>query len=225
MKRRLGWAGLAAVVGCGACCAAVPLLTAVGLGSAATALAAWIGPGTELAAGTLAGALALGVMTIRERRKKSTCSWRAAPDQPIACTADLRDGTAVQAHIDAYRAVFTRLIGTERFADGFRWSFRAEPGLEAELRALVEREHGCCRFFNFELTVDRDRIVWTTTADEPARSMVDEFFRLPERLRSEPRSGHDLAVLKHSAEAAGLMFTASPRPRPSASPCNDRRFR
>src|SRR5688572_31631179 len=56
MKRRLGWAGFLAIVGCGACCAAIPLLSAVGLGGAATLLAGWMGPGTELLAGGAAGA-------------------------------------------------------------------------------------------------------------------------------------------------------------------------
>src|SRR6185503_7496980 len=121
VKRRLGWAGLAAVVGCGACCAAIPLLSALGLGGVAAALAGWFGPGTELIAASAAGALAFGVMMVRERQSKSSCSWPRAAEGPIACTADLRNEKAVQKHIDDYRAVFARLVHSERLPNGFRW--------------------------------------------------------------------------------------------------------
>jgi hypothetical protein len=207
MKRRLGWAGLAAVVGCGACCAAIPVLSALGLGGAATALAGWIRPGTELFVGGAAGALAFGGMMIRERRKKSVCSWPGGADEPIACTADLRDEKAVRKGMEKYRAAFTHLMRTERLPNGFRWIFRAEEGLEARIRELAQLEHECCRFFGFELTSDRDRIVWTVTSDERARAVVDEFSHLPERLEAEPRPGHDLAALKRNMEGAGLVFT------------------
>jgi hypothetical protein len=205
LKRRLGWSGLAAVVGCGACCVAIPLLSAVGLGGAAAALAGWFGPGTELLAGSAAGAVAFGVLMVLERRSKSVCSWPGAADASVACTADLRNEKAVQKHLDDYRAVFGGLVHSERIPNGFRWTFRAEEGLEARLRELAQREHACCGFFGFELSSDRDRTTWTVTADERAQSVVDEFFRLPERLRS----GHDLEELKNEAEAAGLTFTGA----------------
>jgi hypothetical protein len=208
MKRRLGWAGFLAIVGCGACCAAIPLLSAVGLGGAATLLAGWMGPGTELLAGGAAGALAFGVMMIRERGKKSSCSWPPAADAPIACTADLENEEAVRSHLGGYRAAFTQLLRSEKLPNGFRWTFRAEPGLEASLRKLVEREHECCSFFTFELSSDRDRITWTVTADERTQSVVNEFFRLPERLRDGSSESGGLASLKREMEAAGLAFTA-----------------
>jgi hypothetical protein len=207
MKGRLGRAGLAAIVGCGACCAAVPLLSAVGLGGAATLLAGWMGPGTELLAGGGAGALAFGVMMIRERGK-SSCSWPGAAEAPIACTADLRNEQEVRKYMDRYQSAFTHLIHSEKLPNGFRWTFRAEPGLEASLRKLADQEHECCGFFSFELSSDRDRITWTVTADERARSVVDEFYRLPERLREASREGGGLVPLKRKMEAAGLAFTA-----------------
>jgi len=209
MKRRLGWAGVAAVVGCGACCAVIPALSALGLGSAATLLAGWMGPGTELLAGGAAGALAFGVMMIRERGKKSSCSWPGAANAPVACTADLRNEQAVQEWMDRYRRAFTQLIHSEKLPNGFRWTFRPEAGLEARLRELAEREHECCGFFSFELSSDRDRITWAVTADEQAQSVVDEFFRLPERLREESGDGDGLVSLKSKMEAAGLAFTGA----------------
>jgi hypothetical protein len=209
MKRRLGWAGLAAVVGCGACCAAIPALSALGLGGMATALARWIGPGTELFVGGAAGALAFGVMMIRERGRKTACAWPGVAAAPIACTADLRNEKAVQEYMERYKSVFEHLVHSERLPSGFRWAFRAEPGLEARLKELASLEHECCGFFSFELSSDRDRITWTVTADERAQSVVDEFFRLPERLAQEPRTGHDLVSLRRKFESAGLAFTGA----------------
>lgn len=70
-KRRLGWAGLAAVTACAACCA-VPLLAAAGLGGAATAtLSSIVRPGSELLVGGLTFLTVLGLLALRGRRKPS----------------------------------------------------------------------------------------------------------------------------------------------------------
>jgi hypothetical protein len=127
----------------------------------------------------------------------------------VVCTADLRDIQAIQAQIDGYRAVFAHLVSTERFHGGFRWIFRTAPGLEAQLRVLAEDEHRCCRFFRFAVRIDGASIVWETNADEHARAVTEEFARLPETLRGEPRAGHDVAALKSRTSAAGLAFDAN----------------
>jgi hypothetical protein len=70
-KRRLGVAGVAAVVGCAACCA-IPLLAAAGLGSgAAASLSSVFRPGSELLVGGAAFALVLAVLAVRSRLKRS----------------------------------------------------------------------------------------------------------------------------------------------------------
>jgi hypothetical protein len=114
----------------------------------------------------------------------------------------------VQEQIDRYRAAFVHLVGTERLAGGFRWRFRAEPGLEAELKLLAERETDCCRFFQFTLLRSGDELHWETRADQRAASVLEEFARLPERLSQEPRRGHDVVSVKRSVSAAGLVFAA-----------------
>jgi hypothetical protein len=210
-KRRLRWAGLAALVGCGACCATLPVLSVLGLGGASTAIAGLFGAGTELIVGGAAAALVFAVIALRERGSKKRHSWRAAAGAPIVCTANLRNDGAVQTQVDDYRAAFAHLVGSERFPGGFRWRFGVVPGLEARLRQLADREHGCCGFMSFAVTSSRDQIVWEATADERATAVIEEFFRLPERLRDEPRRGHDAAALKRSAEAAGLRFAADDR--------------
>lgn len=71
-KRRLGWAGLAAFVGCAACCA-IPLLAVAGVGSGAAAtLTSLLRPGSELLIGAVVFAVALGVMAVRARLRPSS---------------------------------------------------------------------------------------------------------------------------------------------------------
>ncbi len=206
-KTRLRSGAIAACVGCVAGCATLPALAALGAGGTATALASAMGRGSELVFGAAAAALVLGVVAWRGRGQKRICSFNAAAGAPIACTANLRDERAIQKHIDAYRAAFADLVAKERFEGGFRWRFRARPGLEAQLQKLAEREHGCCSFMSFVLTKRGDEIVWETNVPAGAESVLDEFFRLPERLAQETRPGRDVALLKRGAEVAGLAFT------------------
>jgi hypothetical protein len=236
--RSMGWAGLAALVGCAACCA-IPILAAAGLGGGATAaIATLMWPGAELVMGGLAfvGVLAVAALRRRAAERRScavACSVAAEAasggcgcqptagqrsqiygspptqeDEPLACTFDFRNTAAAQAHVDGYRAAFTRLVGTERFPGGFRWIFRADPGLAVELKTLAEREHGCCRFLSFDVKTDGPHIVWETRAQEHATTFLEEYLQLPERLRAEPRPGHDVAVLERDVRKAGLVFTA-----------------
>ena len=70
-KRRLGVAGVAAFIGCAACCA-VPLLAAAGLGSGATAvLSSVFRPGSELLVGVGVFAVTLSVMALRSRLRRA----------------------------------------------------------------------------------------------------------------------------------------------------------
>ncbi len=129
-------------------------------------------------------------------------------EAPIACTADLRNREAVQPGIDTYRSAFSDLIATERTANGFRWRFHARPRLEATLQHLATAEHACCSFMKFDITTTGNEIVWETSAEPHAREFIDEYMRLPERLREESRPGRDVAHLKHHAVRAGIAFTS-----------------
>src|SRR5688572_27058784 len=199
-KRAAGWAAFAAVAGCAACCV-VPIAVGLGLGGGTASLVArFLTPGAELVVGGLvfAGVLAGVAVTDRIKRRrgaavgagcgcasetKASSSYRTplpSPDEPIVCTANLKDANAIQGGIDAYRAAFTRLVSTDRFPGGCRWVFRAEPGLETELKAIAEQEHECCRFFQFEIQTEGEHVVWVTRADERATAVLDEFYRMPE---------------------------------------------
>ena len=222
-RRRLAWAGGAAFVGCAVSCS-IPMLAVAAGGGLLTSAAGLVRPGAELVVGIVVFAGALGVIALRQRRKgqaAAACGCASAavptrlfespepsPDEPVVCTADLRDKPMLQRGIDSYRAAFTHLTTTERFEGGFRWHFQREPGLEAHLAQLVAAEHGCCRFFQFKLTTQGNEIVWETRAPVHAALVLEEYSRIPERLRAEPRRGHDVATLKTTARAAGLRFDA-----------------
>ena len=51
-------------------------------------------------------------------------------------------------------------------------------------------------------------IVWEVHAGVRAQSVVEEYMRMPERLREETRPGHDIAHLKSEASRAGIAFTS-----------------
>jgi len=82
-RRRLGLAGVAAFIGCAACCA-MPLLVATSLGSGIFgALSAVFRPGHELFVGGAVFVIALGTMAIRSWLRKG-----AAGGCGSMCAAD-----------------------------------------------------------------------------------------------------------------------------------------
>jgi hypothetical protein len=227
-KKSLGLAGIAAFGACAACCA-VPLLAAAGIGGGAlSAVAGYIRPGADLLLAGAVGVGVLGVMAVRARRAAAcevSCevsggcgcaSTDAAiilstaapgPGEPIVCTADLRDNPTVQGQLDGYRAAFEHLLRTEEFEGGVRWVFSNRPGLDAELRNLAEKERQCCSFFKFDLRTTGETIVWETTARQEAALVLEEFGRLPERLRQHTR-GSEQQPIKQAISGAGLIFAA-----------------
>jgi hypothetical protein len=217
-KLRLGIAGIAAALGCVACCA-LPIVAAGLGGTVGTTVGGVMGPGAEVVTGIVAFGASLaamvGVEVWRKRRAmKSNCgcgttakrdlyvSGPAKENEPLVCTADLNDARGVDTQLEGYRAAFGHLVASERFEGGVRWRFRAVPGLEAHLAELATRERACCQFFQFDLVVDGEEIIWETRAQDHARTILDEFFTLPDRLRASA----DVATVKAAAERAGLVF-------------------
>jgi hypothetical protein len=230
-KKSLGLAGIAAFGACAACCA-LPLLAAAGIGgSILSGVAGLIRPGTDLIMAGVIGAGVLGVVAFRARSARSAaCTTSCATDggcgcapgedgttifstpsprsdEPIVCTANLRDKPTVQGQLDGYRAAFKHLLRVERFEGGARWVFANRPGLDAELRNLAEKEHHCCSFFKFDVRAEGPTLVWETTARAGASKVLDEFARLPERLNQNPQ-GDEVQRIKHAIGKAGLIFAA-----------------
>jgi hypothetical protein len=133
------------------------------------------------------------------------CSVECASEEPIVCTLDGREQAARGAE---FRDVFAHLLTTQPFDGGFRWHFRAVPGLEERLVDLARREHDCCRFFRFRVGAVGEEIVWEARTDSRATSILEELMRLPETLREA-----DIETIKSALHASGLAFSSDTTPR------------
>jgi hypothetical protein len=100
----------------------------------------------------------------------------------IACTLD-SDG--FRRRLEEFRDVFAKhFLAAERFPGGGRFRFRSVAGLEEELRSLAEREHACCRFFQFEVLEENGELWWETRISDEAAPILEAFLSLPELLRT-----------------------------------------
>ena len=108
---------------------------------------------------------------------------------PIVCDMTDAPDTDVE-RLAEYRRLFTHaaFLGRERTAEGIRFRFRAEPGIEAWVRDLAAREKACCAFFAFDITVEGDtdggevRYDAAVVDDDLARAILEEYYALPETL-------------------------------------------
>jgi hypothetical protein len=101
---------------------------------------------------------------------------------PIICDMTDAPDTATERLAEYERLFTTALTGRERTADGIRFRFRADPGLEDWVRDLAAREKACCGFFTFDVTVHGGE-VWLDASvvdDDLARQILDEYYRLPD---------------------------------------------
>jgi hypothetical protein len=78
-------------------------------------------------------------------------------ETPIACTLD-DAGLATQAER------WTKLLtehgtGRSETPDGLRLAFRSDPGVEAELDALVEVENRCCAWASWKVAREDGEVV------------------------------------------------------------------
>lgn len=103
---------------------------------------------------------------------------------PIMCDMSNASDTDVERAAE-YRRLFSRaLVARERTAEGIRFRFRAEPGIESWVRDLAAREKACCAFFVYEIAADGDAVVWDAAVpdDDLARALLEEFYALPDTL-------------------------------------------
>jgi hypothetical protein len=101
---------------------------------------------------------------------------------PIVCDmTDARDTEAER--IAEYQRLFRQaILGRERTAEGIRFRFRADPGVEAWVRDLAAREKACCAFFAYEITTEGDQVLWDGAVpdNDTARAILEEFHQLPD---------------------------------------------
>lgn len=94
-------------------------------------------------------------------------------DEPIfACTLD-EAGKAEREILD--RPIARKLVGREREGQRLILRFRAEPGVEDDVRQLAAREKQCCAFFEFDVTHDDTEVRLDVTAPEGAEGFLDAF--------------------------------------------------
>jgi hypothetical protein len=104
-------------------------------------------------------------------------------DEPIACSLGR---SSFENRMREFDALFcSALVGREQTLDGIRFRFANRDGVEAQVRDLAARELQCCSFFRFAIAANADEVWWDATVDDPqAQSILLDFLRLPERLRS-----------------------------------------
>lgn len=166
-RRRIGLiaGGLLATAFCAIVCA--PAIAALAV-LAAVALALARGAVLPAAVAVLLAATAGGVWMRRRRTQRA--GGASSEPLPIVCTltsADMRDRGA------AWRKVLgSGLVRRSRVPGGIRLS--AEPGAEAALLELVERERECCAWIHFEV----EGPVVTLTADAGGEAVLAGMFVL-----------------------------------------------
>ena len=78
-------------------------------------------------------------------------------ETPVACTLTAADLSAQTGRWE--RLLATVLIDRAQTDGGLRLTFRAEPGVGAELRALVDVETECCRWARWSVQGSDDTFV------------------------------------------------------------------
>jgi len=101
---------------------------------------------------------------------------------PIACDMTDAPDTGPERMAEYGRLFAQALVGRERTAEGIRFRLRADEGIEAWVRDLAAREKACCPFFDFTVATVGEEVHWDATVidDDIARSILDEFYDIPE---------------------------------------------
>jgi hypothetical protein len=133
-----------------------------------------------------------------------------AASTPIVCDMTTATDTEEE-RLAEYRRLFAQsLVSKERTAEGIRFRFRAEPGVESWVGDLAAREKACCAFYGYTVTVEGDEVRWDCAVpdDDMARAILDEFYALPEMLAESPDAGMD--TLRERFARHGLAIITDP---------------
>ena len=158
-KRRLAWAGAAAIGGCAAMCS-LPMLAAavLGGGAAATAIASFAGVGAELIVGGIAFVVALGVMAARAASKRAAKQRGASPRQddiPIACDPLVFSKDQRTEHHELSRNVIVRWPAKrEELEDGYLFHYEGNEERFLAIAQWASSEHRCCAWASFSIEMD-----------------------------------------------------------------------
>lgn len=129
-----------------------------------------------------------------------------APATPVVCDMTGAPDTGAE-RLGEYQRLFSQaLAGRERTADGIRFRFQAQPGIEAWVRDLAAREKACCAFFTFTVSTLGAEVRWDATVidDDVARAVLDEFYALPDTVAD------GFEGVRNRFTRQGLTFTSAP---------------
>lgn len=149
-KRRLAWAGLAALIGCAAACALPMLAVVVGGAALATAVSSVIVPGAEVVVGGVAFAVTLGLLAFRARARR-----RHAEEIPLACDPLVFSKEQRVEHHALARNVFLNWpTKKQELPDGYLLHYEGDEALFLNLAQWASSEHSCCAWATFSLEME-----------------------------------------------------------------------
>ena len=101
--------------------------------------------------------------------------FRAAPpgEAPLACSLNGDDLACRRRWLGE---LAERAVSVRRTSTGVRATFRADPGLETELRELATAEAECCAFLNVAVESRGAVIELGVAGPSDARPIIDEMF-------------------------------------------------
>ena len=90
-------------------------------------------------------------------------SITATPDAPIACDMTGAQDT-LAGRLAEYRRLYDHaLVSRDSTDDETTFRLAARPGVQEWVLDLVRREAACCPFLSYEVDLEGDQILWTTT--------------------------------------------------------------
>jgi hypothetical protein len=106
---------------------------------------------------------------------------------PIVCDMTDAPDTAEERMAEYGRLFAQALTGRERTDEGTRLRFRADDGVEAWVRDLAARDKACCPFLDIAVSTHGGEVWWDASVvdsvdDDIARTILDEFYNLPDTI-------------------------------------------
>jgi hypothetical protein len=101
----------------------------------------------------------------------------APSNAPVACDMTDAEDTLAE-RVAEYRHLFDHaLLGRTSTDTATTFRLAARPGVRDWVLDLVRREAACCPFLSFEVDLEDDQVVWTTSGGLGASDMalLDEF--------------------------------------------------
>lgn len=152
-RRRLGWAGLAAIAGCCVACS-LPMIAAVLLGGgAAAASVSFATPTAGLASGGLAFVLVLGAFALRAQSRKAPTS--SSQEIPIACDPSVFTKEEREQHVrDCQRLLIELPLERQELQDGYLFHYQGSEESFVSLARWAAEEHRCCPWAQFSVDME-----------------------------------------------------------------------